>query len=224
MFEWIIGLITNHEVATSTGIITLLILILHFLDKRAIAPFLKGYSEQVGQNRAMQENLDNLATQTNKLTTITENIKAKISDEYWDRQKQWEMRRDAIYDAWRTLRELETSLVELYSDFSIPLLDNEANKDSLLRKRRRAREQFYLCFTKYLHAKDFADLVVGNELPKHLAAYFQEAGIIANKIINGDTGYFTSARKKELSDKSDVIRLEARKELNIRNAGCAVVS
>jgi hypothetical protein len=141
----------------------------------------------------------------------------------WDRQKQWEMRRDAIYDAWRALREVETSLIELYSDFSLPFSDNEAVKNSSLNKRPHAREHFYSCLTKYLHAINLTDLVVGDELPKLLSAYFQQVGIIAKEIINGNSQYFTSKRKEELVDKSNEIRVEARKELNVKNADDVVV-
>jgi hypothetical protein len=34
-----------------------------------------------------------------------------ISDKVWNRQKQWEMKRDAVSDAWRALCELETSFM-----------------------------------------------------------------------------------------------------------------
>jgi hypothetical protein len=181
-----------------------------------IGAFLGALFKRLGEDFAAQQSIQ-------KLTATVENIKAAISDDVWDRQKQWEMRRDAVSDAWRTLRELETFLIELHSDFSLPISDNEAIRSSLLNKRHHAREQFYSCLTKYLHATNLTDLVVGDELPKLLSAYFQQIGIIANKIINGDSKYFTSERKKELVDKSNEIRQEARKELNIKNADDVVV-
>ena len=223
MYELIIGLITNHEVATSTSFITLLILILHLLDKRAIAPYLKGYSEQVGQIRAMKENFDNLVIQTRELTTITETIKGKISDDFWDRQEQWKLRRDAIADTWRNLQELETSLINLHSAFSCPIIGDEKADFLALKGRYAASKQFEACNTRFLHAKDFADLVIGKELPTYLSAYFKQVGGIAKEIINKNPGYYTSEQRKELADKYNLIRLESRKELNIKNADGVVV-
>ncbi len=172
-----------------------------------LKPFLGTYSAKKGENLATKEDIA-------ELTRIAEGIKAKISDDVWDRQKQWEMRRDAVSDAWRALRELEISLIELHSVFLLPICESSM--------RHRAREQFNSCNTRYLHAKDFADLIVGKEFPKYLAAYFQQVGIIANEILKENPGYFTSERMKELAEKSNEIVQEARNELNIKSTDCAV--
>jgi hypothetical protein len=164
-------------------------------------PFLGSYSAKKGENLATKEDIA-------QLTKITEGIKAQISDEVWDRQRQWEMKRDAVSDALRTLRELETSLISLHSVFSHPMVENALRIQSAA--------QFDACNTKYLHAKDFADLVVGKELPKHLAAYFQQVGAIAQEVLKGNPAYFTSERKSKLAEKYNKIAQEARKELNIQ--------
>ena len=123
-----------------------------------IGAFLGAFIRRIGEDFAAQQSIE-------KLTATVKNIKAAISDDVWDRQKQWEMRRDAVSDALRALRELETSLINLRSVFSCSIIENSLRYQASL--------QFEACNTRYLHAKDFADLVVGKELPKHLAAYFQ---------------------------------------------------
>lgn len=124
-----------------------------------------------------------------------------LSIKVWDRQKQWEMKRDAVSDSWRALCELEASLLDLGSDLLHPFP---------------AQEKFKASFTKCLHAKDFAYLVVGKELPTRLTAYLDQANDIAQHI-QRNRGYFTPERRKELAEKCKEIHQHARKELQIRN-------
>lgn len=217
MFELIIGMITNHEAATSASIITLLILILHLLDKRAIAPYLKGYSEQVGQIRAMKKNFDNLVNQTKELTTITDKIKAEISDEAWDRQRQWELRRDLVIDVIRALGELDKSLIDLHSAYSRPKTDcPEFNAETKI-KRKEARDYWDLCHAKYYRAMFLTDLVSGRELIKKLSEYFHQISSIAFQILDENVSYFSSSdTRKKLAELEKVTIEEARKDLNFK--------
>ena len=190
--------------------------ILIFLVVNVFKPFIGSYASKKGENLATKEDIA-------QLTKIAEGIKAEISDKVWDRQKQWEMRRDAVSDAWRALRELESSLISLRSAFSLPIPDDDDLKNSILGMRHQAAATFDACNTKYLHAKDFADLIVGDDLPKRLAAYFQQVGIVAKEILKGNAGYFTSVRMRELSEKANAIVQEARRELDVKRIDCAVV-
>jgi hypothetical protein len=218
MFELIVGLITNHEVATSVGINALLILILHFLDKRAIAPFLKGYSEQVGQNRAMKENLDNLVIQTEKLTTSTENIKAKISDEQWNRQRQWEMRRDTVFELMRALGELDCALVDLQSIYLSQIPESDELKKDRSNKMKEIRHRLYACETKFNSIRFLTEVVVGEGLNEALNEFDKEIRHISAKIIDVDHAYFNKVEVvASLVRKRDSVEVAARKELDIKN-------
>jgi len=189
----------------------IVVIALAFLTGLAVN-FFRSYSSEKGKNLATKEDI-------RELTRTTEEIKAKISDEMWDRQKQWEMRRDAVYDAWRALRELETALIDLRSAYLCPIPSNNDDlKNHVSNTRQNTAVQFYACFTKFNHAKELADLVVGKELTKHFSAYFQNVGPIAKEIVKGNPGFYTSEKSKELADISNEIRQEARKELNINNA------
>jgi hypothetical protein len=52
------------------------------------------YAGERAKLLAQFHNLDKLVEQTTKLTATTETIKARISDEVWDRQMRWNFRRD----------------------------------------------------------------------------------------------------------------------------------
>jgi len=45
-------------------------------------------------------------------TRVTNEIEAKISDEVWDRQKRWELKRDVLFEVARKLAAVDEKLVE----------------------------------------------------------------------------------------------------------------
>jgi len=64
-------------------------LALAFMLGLFIREYLPKYVSQKAENRAMKEDI---AT----LTRLAEEIKSAIADRSWDRQRQWEMKRDAV--------------------------------------------------------------------------------------------------------------------------------
>lgn len=58
--------------------------------------FLKPYLSKKGENLATKEDIQDLVKQTKALTQATEEIKAEISVDVWYRQRQWELKRDAV--------------------------------------------------------------------------------------------------------------------------------
>jgi hypothetical protein len=54
----------------------------------------KAFAQEQGKQAAMMANLAHLDNQMRTLATTQDEIKAKISNELWDRQTQWKERRD----------------------------------------------------------------------------------------------------------------------------------
>ena len=74
-----------------------LIYVLKRLVKAAtdrITTVVDAYAGERAKLLAQFHNLDKLVQQTEKLTATTETIKARISDELWDRQVRWNYKRD----------------------------------------------------------------------------------------------------------------------------------
>jgi hypothetical protein len=65
--------------------------------------FLGFYLKKKGENLATHEDIDRLNDQVRVVTTTTKEIEAKISGDLWDRQKQWELKRDALFEATRCI-------------------------------------------------------------------------------------------------------------------------
>jgi hypothetical protein len=76
-----------------------------------VTNFFDAYAGERAKLLAQFHNLDKLVEQTKALTATTETIKARISDELWDRQMRWSYKRDYYIRLLETLGEMRSSLV-----------------------------------------------------------------------------------------------------------------
>jgi hypothetical protein len=65
--------------------------------------YLSGYMKRKGENLATHEDIDKLVAQVEATTNATKSIEASISNKVWDRQRQWELKRDAVYSVMQAL-------------------------------------------------------------------------------------------------------------------------
>jgi hypothetical protein len=161
-------------------------------------------------------------------TLIGVALGAYISGKSWNRQRQWEMRRDAVFEAVRALGELEYALVDLHSIYSfpcsIPTSELKDLKTYTLSKRLEKREKFDSCNAKINGAMFLTDMVVGEMLGKALCDCVNEMRSIVLKILKGDTAYFMRSESKEaLAHKIKAVNVAARKELKLVNAALRAV-
>jgi predicted HNH restriction endonuclease len=90
--------------------------------RRTLSAYVSGYGQEKGKNLATYEDIDKLVKQVQAVTTATKVIEAKISDEVWTRQRGWELRRDAIFEALKEMATVERSLrLDLVSHDNIGL-------------------------------------------------------------------------------------------------------
>src|SRR5579862_8441859 len=71
------------------------------------AAYFGAYIKRKGADRALREGFAEVLRQTKETTEATKKIEAKISDELWDRQKRWELKRDILLDA---MKKVSTAL------------------------------------------------------------------------------------------------------------------
>lgn len=65
--------------------------------------YVGAYLKKKGENLATHEDLDKLVEQIKATTDATKRIEDQISQEAWDRQRHWEMKRDAVIAAIQAL-------------------------------------------------------------------------------------------------------------------------
>jgi hypothetical protein len=171
-------------------------------------PFLGSYSSKKGENLATKEDIA-------QITKTQEEIKAKISDEVWDRQRQWELRRDVVLDAIRALADLDGAVTEFYVAWSGPTGNLTKEAEAALIE---AVKLFRRCSSSYQRAHTIADVAIGGELSRSISGYFQFALPLTGKMKSDRTCFNTSA-KKQLAKLHNAVILSAREALGIKDAG-----
>jgi hypothetical protein len=176
------------------------------------------YFKRRAENLATHDDLDKLVAQMSAVTATTENIKAAISDDVWDRQRQWEMKRDSIFDFIRALGELDNALFELNFAYSQSIPDEDDLKTRVLGKRKEKREAFDLCNSKIDGARFLTDVIVGRNFAKAIFECVNEMRSIATKVLGGDADYYMGAQLS-LAEKISAVNVAARNELNLKTQG-----
>ena len=92
---------------------------------RAKRAYFGGYLTKKGENLATHEDIDKLVDQVRAVTQTTKEIETKISDQVWDRQKRWELKREVIFEATRALAGIEDALVNLHSLTQVEKKEND---------------------------------------------------------------------------------------------------
>lgn len=64
---------------------------------------------------ATKEEFNELKKQTAELTKMTKEIEAEISGGLWDRQKRWEMKREATFEMSKRISAVDDALSQIYS-------------------------------------------------------------------------------------------------------------
>jgi hypothetical protein len=77
------------------------------------ASYMGSYMRKKGENLATHEDLDKLVKQLEATTNATKAIEARISHETWGRQKNWEMKRDALVSVVQALERAADALMEM---------------------------------------------------------------------------------------------------------------
>jgi hypothetical protein len=182
-------------------------IILIFLVVNVFKPFIGSYAAKKGENLATKEDIA-------QLTKIAEGIKAKISDEVWDRQKQWEMKRDAALEAVRAMKELELELVGLRS---AQLTIQHFATPGAMGQRKDSLSSFVASSLKFYCSIFVSDLCVGVDFGSRLLAYMEAVDSIAKEFQEGNPEFCTSEKFREVLNLSNEVLEVARKKLNIKS-------
>jgi hypothetical protein len=184
-----------------------------FLLGNVLRPFFNSYSNEKGKNLATKEDIA-------QLTKIAEGIKAEISDEVWDRQEQWKLKRDSIQNAVIALHDMESALTELNSCFAVPPgLCDESTREKQEVMQRDALARFLECSIKYQRTMLMVDLVVGIQLSKILSDYFQFANPLAVRIMMEKKPVIESEANRKRAEMRKAVIKSAREALGIKDAG-----
>ena len=174
-----------------------------------IGAFLGSFLKRLGEDFAAQQSIQ-------KLTATVEHIKAAISDDVWDRQKQWEMKRDTVFEVMRILGELDNALLDLAHYYFVPIPERVDSRAKILSERNKAKERWNSNMARFDSARFLVDMVVGNSLSTALSECIKEMHSVAKRAEDGDATSYTSSQAA-IKQKVDAIYISARKVLNLKN-------
>ncbi|MGH9607374.1 MAG: hypothetical protein ACRD3N_16930 [Terracidiphilus sp.] len=182
------------------------------------------YGKRKGEIGAENENFRTLLEQVKETTEAQKRIEAKISDDVWDRQKQWEMKRDAAFDVIKSLGVLKNALRDLLEKY-LQLkhsgaeqyrqgLNVNANRDI-----EEALRHFVLCKETFDVSQSLAALLVSTPLRTALEECIGAVLVMRAITITPELERKWPQLQLELDQKISAVYELARNELGIKATG-----
>lgn len=140
-----------------------------FLSLVAIAfagwgSFLGAYYKKRGENLATKDDFNSLLNQIEATTEATKKIEHHISDEFWNKQRVWEMKRDTLFALLQSMRETEASVLALAALIAVSPQQPNLSEDVLLREMAKALRAYLDSTTTFEHKRLMAAVVCGPRL------------------------------------------------------------
>jgi hypothetical protein len=136
--------------------------------------FLPSYMREKGKNLATKEDIQELATQTGKLTQTAKEIEARISIGAWSKQQRWDLQKTALLDSLKDLATAETFLVRLVQTF----IDTKDHPQGWETRRKDANEKYAERINNFWRTQLAIEIVCGREIGSH----FQEIDTIFDRV------------------------------------------
>jgi hypothetical protein len=172
-----------------------------------VGAYFGAYLKKKGENYATREDVA-------ELTRITKEIEAKISDEVWNRQRQWEFKRDVLLQAAKGLAACHGAIVELAIAFKAT-----GGSEGLTQNRvQRSREWTAASSEFSTSTRMLVDLVCEKESRVAFAQFGELTRDIACETMDGDPEAFTKAAR-DFRAKYAVACNALRKELGVGGGG-----
>jgi len=144
--------------------------------------FLKPYLSEKGKNLATKEDMREIVAKVEKVTEATEDIKQEISLEYWNRRRQWEIKRDILLQVTQAMTKLRSALLDMVphaKHFGGPGGAERAAAERSARKMNLARRGFD-------RAMPLVEMACGKEVVNACLAYFTCVSQTAGALSKGD--------------------------------------
>ena len=183
----------------------------------AFAGFLAGYMKKKGENLAIHEDIQKVVDQVKAVTEATKTIENRLSGELWDRQKHWEMKKEALFEITRRISELDDALLSLYTVFQQEAKSiAEGSNDSWAESKYNSTLKWSNGQKAYDQANSVAAVVCTNETTKIFDTFGAMAGTTASKMSTGDLEVYKTSQT-DLYKAILFARKAIRKELGVHD-------
>jgi hypothetical protein len=178
--------------------------------------YLGSYLKKKGENLATHEDIDKLVKQVSVITEATKKIEAKISNEAWDRQKRWELKREVLFDVTKTLGPVNAALASLYAACETEISSIKSGGPERFDLRLKAGDEWNIAADRLNEVTFLAALVCGEDLRRALLDLRFFAVEAAQEAMR-QREVAPTLSTKELVAKLGVVTAATRKELEIDN-------
>jgi hypothetical protein len=132
----------------------------------------------------------------------------------WNRQRQWELKRDTVLEVTRIISELDVALLDLAHWYFV-LLTDKADVTKAMIEKDKTKNRWNSIMSKFDSAKFQVELIVGESLSTALTEYINEMHSVAKKVEDGDTTIYKSSQAA-IKQKVSAIKILASKALNLK--------
>jgi len=179
-----------------------------------VGGYLRGYMSKKGENLATHEDIDKLVEQVKAVTQATKDIEARISDDVWNRQKRWEIKREALIEVVRSVSSASEALSSMGASYKGAVESGTPDASHWLSSKAAAIDVWNNADGAFRRAHAVAEIVCGPEVKKTLNNLNLRIRTIVGEIFKNDTStYYTSLF--DLNKDMEAVTAAARKELGI---------
>ncbi|MGB7546178.1 MAG: hypothetical protein WBM14_00380 [Terracidiphilus sp.] len=195
------------------SIVTFCAWLLSLIVSFVLGSYVRAYSAKKGENRAIHEDLGRLVKQVEATTEAAKRIEEQISHEFWDQQRQWELRRDVLLKTSQRLAAADDALLSLETVSCYPTRDTDPNCiDAYVR-----RQKAWSTAASSLDESRFAvGVVCKNATIDAIDSFAALANDIASNLSKKDLGAYRE-KALELAKRLYAARHAIRKELGVES-------
>jgi hypothetical protein len=175
-----------------------------------VGSYLAAYMKRKGENLATHEDIDKLVDQVSAVTIATKQIEAKISDEVWNRQKRWEMKREVFFSAAKALAQVDEALLKYGTVHNVVEDRNDPKWVEAIYERSQL-------WQKASAALDETRMLIAVVCGRETQRAFDELAVLTNNVIAAVTKDKSAyaASQGDLAKKIFAVRMAMRKELDV---------
>ena len=163
-----------------------------------VGGYFGAYWKQKGKNLATHEDIDKLVDQVAAVTQTTKEIEAKISNEMWDRQKRWELKRDVLFQATKRLADAEDALLSIDSVLQVETRENKDGDLNWPQVKHERLVKWSNASSALDETKLFVGMVCDGETYEAFAEFNQLMGAVAVGITKDDANIYLKSRNEVL--------------------------
>jgi hypothetical protein len=128
--------------------------------------YFNSYAKTKGENLATHEDIGMLVDQIKAVTQTAKEIEAKISNEVWDRQRRWELKRDTLFTAAQRAAEALEILNSFYAMHTVVAADPKADTPYMVTRKGEKMASWSLISAALSESSLLVRIVCGKEVSR----------------------------------------------------------